>query len=281
MSELFQSLRPEELLIVSDLDDTLLRSDHEVSPENQEAIRDFIALGGRFALASGRTEPPVKRLRITTNAPSVLYNGAAVYDLRTGEFLWTRPLSDDIRPLVRDLLAEFPEMGVEVITKKGNYVVRRNAETDEHIGLEHLTPVLTDCSPDLITEPWMKVMMVWQGERLKEVEARLDNLTGENKIRFHYGFTYPILLEINHPEANKGLALKILSDMIGHPLSRIIALGDNLNDRELMQTAGIRIAPANARPEILSLADYISVDNDHHIMRDILAQLTASGAGKA
>ena len=273
MNDTWQTIRPADLLIISDLDDTLLNSRHEVSGENREAIGDFISLGGHFAIASGRTEPPVKKLGIKTNTPSVLYNGAAIYDLEKESFLWTRHLGPDIRPLILDLLDRYPEMGLEVITQKGNYVVRRTPETDEHIALEHLGPLKTGCSPDEIREPWMKVMLDWEGDKLREIQTYLDDLTAAGKIRFHYGMSYPILLEFNHPDANKGLALRRLSGITGIPLDHTIALGDNLNDLEMMQTAGFRIAPKNAREQIRALADYISVDNNHHIMKDILKQL--------
>ena len=85
---------PSDLIVISDLDCTFLNSDGEVSPENLDALREFIRLGGRFGIASGRTERPMERLGIPTNVPSILYNGSVLYDLNTDEVLWYQPLEE-------------------------------------------------------------------------------------------------------------------------------------------------------------------------------------------
>ena len=264
------NLKPSDLLVVADLDESLLNDQHILSEENRTAIKEFITAGGHFAVASARTEPPVRLLGIPTNVPSVLYNGSALYDLNSDTFLWTQPMDIKALELVKTLLFRFPGLGVEVITQRGTYVVNRNHVTDFHIQLEHLQPLDTDISPDVITEPWMKIMLDWEEEKLNVVLKWLDSESDADRISFTYGFSNTFLIEITSIKTNKGIALEKLSGFLNIPLSSVIAIGDNLNDLQMMQTAGIRVAPANARREILELADYISVDHDEYVMRDLL-----------
>ena len=269
-TELMKHLTVSDLLIVADLDETLLNSRHSLSEENREAIRKFILAGGHFAVASGRTEPPVKLLDIPTNVPSILYNGSALYDLNTDSFLWCEPMDSRAEDLANGLLERFPGLGLEVITQKGTYVVSRNKESDIHIGLEHLHPLETGISPALIREPWMKIMIDWEEAKLRDILAWMDSERAKGRIHFNYSFSNSFIVEIMSPKADKGIALKKLSSLLGIPLSNVIAIGDNLNDLQIMHTAGIRVAPSNARKEILDLADYISVDHDDHVMQDLV-----------
>jgi HAD superfamily hydrolase (TIGR01484 family) len=70
-------------LLVSDLDGTLLNRASRVPASNARAISYFVKNGGKFSIATGRTEltclPLVKKLPI--NAPLILYNGSLIYDL--------------------------------------------------------------------------------------------------------------------------------------------------------------------------------------------------------
>ena len=80
-------------LLVSDLDGTLIGRDHSVSDENVMAIREFVAEGGRFLGATGRTELNVTpyTVGIPLSSPWILYNGAAIYDWERALFVYQAP----------------------------------------------------------------------------------------------------------------------------------------------------------------------------------------------
>ena len=83
----------------------------------------------------------------------------------------------------------------------------------------------------------------------------------------------PTLFEFTGTRSDKGEALKELARLTGFALKDIIYMGDNMNDMNAMQTAGFSIAPESALPEVRRVADYISVDQDRHLMRDVLEHL--------
>ena len=73
-------------MIISDLDGTLIPRGGLISAENKAAIKSFVAEGGRFAIATGRTPEAAAGYvdGLPINAPSIFFNGAMLYD-------WVRP----------------------------------------------------------------------------------------------------------------------------------------------------------------------------------------------
>lgn len=89
------------LLLVSDFDNTLVYTEEAlqkcvdmppVSDENRAAIEYFMANGGIFSVATGRAKPAFETVvdGIPMNGPTVLFNGAAIYDFPQ-KSTWSRP----------------------------------------------------------------------------------------------------------------------------------------------------------------------------------------------
>ena len=82
------------LLLASDYDNTLTYTEEAlrlcqpmppVPDANQEAIRYFMSEGGIFSVATGRAKPAFERVAadVPMNGPTILFNGAAIYDSRS------------------------------------------------------------------------------------------------------------------------------------------------------------------------------------------------------
>ena len=69
-------------------------------------------------------------------------------------------------------------------------------------------------------------------------------------------------LEIFHATSSKGEALRHLTRHLGIAMSDVVAVGDNYNDREMLEVAGLGVAMANAEPEIIAIADRVTRSND-------------------
>lgn len=125
---MFKDLK--HLLLISDLDGTLLPSDKRIPPEDLEIIRQFQAAGGRFTIATGRTyeAASVYLEQVQPNAPVILYNGAMLFDPVKKQPIATLPLASSVRQIVRELLDWNPDMGAEILTADGIYVIRLNAD---------------------------------------------------------------------------------------------------------------------------------------------------------
>ena len=80
----------EGILLVSDIDATLFNSEHHISEENAQAIEYFKSEGGLFSVASGRMRDAVGNYlnELKINAPTILHNGAKIYDFENNVTLY-------------------------------------------------------------------------------------------------------------------------------------------------------------------------------------------------
>ena len=70
-----------------------------------------------------------------------------------------------------------------------------------------------------------------------------------------------IYLELTHPQANKGLAVRHLAeDILGLTSEQVMAIGDNFNDLEMLRYAEMGVAMGNAPPEVQAIADWVTID---------------------
>jgi Cof subfamily protein (haloacid dehalogenase superfamily) len=69
--------------------------------------------------------------------------------------------------------------------------------------------------------------------------------------------SYPLFVEVTNPAVSKGRALRWLARRLGVPRARVMALGDNMNDADMVEWAGLGVAVGNATPEVLAVADVV------------------------
>lgn len=260
----------ENICIITDLDDTLLNSDHSVSYENRIAIQEFIQGGGQFGIATGRGAQSVCRLDIPTTLPSILYNGSTIMDLKSSDILWNCPLETSSADILENLISHFPDAGFEIFTFDGIYIIKDNKESQMHMAIEQFVPLSLDNHHFLqIPGAWQKILVTWDDKNLAYVEQHLNNLISEKHYPIKFQRSFPILLELVHLNCGKNIALEQLAETLSIPLQNIIAIGDNQNDIGFLKTAGTGIAVSNALTEVKDIADYITVSNDEHIMVEI------------
>ena len=105
-----------DVLLTVDYDRTLTAPDSTIPERNIEAIRYFIENGGAFTINTGRSVPMTKvfRDRVPVNAPLLLYNGSAAYDVQTQSLTFSHAIDLDLWETVRRCEELFPDLTVEV-----------------------------------------------------------------------------------------------------------------------------------------------------------------------
>ena len=112
--------------------------------------------------------------------------------------------------------------------------------------------------------PWNKTLMTQDHETLLEVQAWLDpQLSGLGRTVFSEE-TY---LEILPLGVSKGAALSVILELEGIDPQEVVAVGDALNDKEMLELAGIGAAVANASPELKAAADVQVCSNNENAIR--------------
>ena len=115
----------DHVLLASDFDNTLVYTQSALDngtdippmcPRNREALDYFIQNGGLFAISTGRALPAFMDYAkdVPMSAPCVIANGAAIYDFRANEYLYTAFLGEAIYDHMAEVLARFPTLAFEV-----------------------------------------------------------------------------------------------------------------------------------------------------------------------
>ena len=119
-----------DILLTVDFDRTLTAPDSTVPQRNLEAIQYFIDNGGTFTVNTGRSIPMSMGNiidKIPVNAPLLLYNGSAAYDVNTKELSLCRPIDLDSRTVVMDIQNKFPGVTLEIQGIDAHYIFRKDA----------------------------------------------------------------------------------------------------------------------------------------------------------
>lgn len=259
------------LLLCTDLDDTLLTDDKRISDENRAAIEYFMAEGGLFTYATGRVPQglaPILR-QLIPNAPILCSNGAGIYDCQQDKILWSLTLDDRAVEVLEFVDKHFPFSGIEVVGTEHLYFCRINEVVLRHRVHEELP--LFACGYRCVPRPWTKVLFMQEEQLLPQVREGLAQT--EFPKRYEFVQSSPEYYELLPKGAQKGTALPVLAKLLGIPMERTVAVGDNQNDLTLVRNAGIGVAVANAAENVKAAADFVTVDNNASAIAAVIAGL--------
>lgn len=269
-------------LIASDMDGTLLDAQMNISEENAAAIRYANDLGIEFMVATGRNYQEARSALDAANidCAMITLNGAQVFD-KDGQSLFTVPIPTEQVAYIFEIL-DANQIYYEVSTSQGLFSDQQTRRIESFASMiaEHM-PHLTykmaiamasaklellkihyiDDIHDLLKRKdleFLKIICVHpEGPKIlgpvgKEIDALGDlavTSSGSNNI------------EINHKNAQKGIAVAHVAQERGVALSDVMTIGDNFNDASMLQLAGVSFAMGNAAVEIKEYAKYVTETN--------------------
>ena len=253
----------ESYMIISDLDGTIIPHGGCVSEANKRAIESFLAGGGHFGIATGRTPEAAAGYLdgVSITAPSIFFNGSMLYDWQAGKVFVTKPLTQagapDLWPRFAALCLErFPKACIEVYTQEDCHIISNARYDDPRLPHEHYRYCHSDLADlaDVRKTPWLKFFVCADTADIRELEREAE-VFGTAACSHHF------YSEANYHEfvakgVSKGSMLAEIRKMPAFSQTKIIALGDYLNDRELLEAADIGIASGNAHDELKALADF-------------------------
>lgn len=257
-------------LITLDLDGTLLDSDKHLSEENREALQKASEAGIEIVPATGRFYKGMPE--VIRDLPFLRYviavNGADVYDtvlektVCASEIPWDRAVSVmkylDTLPVIYDCYQEGWGYMTEMLYD----------QAEDYAASIHSLRMIRDLRtpvPDLKARLSEKKAGVQKIQFFfKDMELRAEMLKKMPGLFPDLVVTTSIVnnMEINSPEATKGIALKKLADHLGLRMDQTMAFGDDLNDVTMIKAAGIGVAMGNAKDEVKAIADYVTTDCD-------------------
>lgn len=248
-----------DILVVCDIDNTLITDTMELPACNLEMIRLFCTLGGNFTIASGRTPASIRSAvqGVPINAPVIACGGAMLLDLQTDEVLYSKRMNETAAAwLLNGVLERFPNVGAEVMTGIGEiFIVNASEHTEKHMRDEKLSCVW--CPPGEVPPGWLKVLFAAEPQLLGQVKQYVAQQVFSD---IQLVETNRIYYEIMPENVNKGECLRLLCQKMQIPLENTVAIGDYYNDIDLLKTAGRSVAMGNAPQEVKQVADVVTGD---------------------
>ncbi|MEI1423235.1 Cof-type HAD-IIB family hydrolase [Bacillus cabrialesii] len=282
-------------LIAIDLDGTLLNSKHQVSLENENALRQAQLDGIEVVVSTGRAyfdvesifEPlGMKTWVISANGAVIhdpdgrLYHQETIEKQRAYDILSWLESENYYYEVFTDSAIYTPQNGRELLEIELDRFRSANPEAD--------LPVLKQAAEVQYSQSGFAYIDSYQ--ELFESDRPIDfyNILGfsffKEKLeagwnRYEHDEDLTLVssaehnFELSARKASKGQALERLAARLNIPLEETAAVGDSLNDKSMLESAGKGVAMGNAREDIKAMADAVTLTNDEHGVAHMIKNL--------
>lgn len=262
-------------LIGIDCDDTILDSNKNISDKTCSVISNANKKGIKCVLTTGRpfvekTIEYYKALNIyEPNQYFIAYNGAAIYDVYNRKELSSITISQKEILEIHSYLKKYPVS--HYIHKTGAIwydVMNEYAYLEKKFNDIDLIQIDFDKLDK--NETAFKYMLGGDPKIIKEV---YDSLPSVLKEKYNVVISMPCFLEFMNKKVNKWNGLKELSQIINISENEIMAIGDSMNDYEMIKYSCIGVAMENSVLEVKEVADYITLSNDNDGVASAIEEL--------
>ncbi len=247
-------------LIASDMDDTLLNKNCEISLRNAQAIKSAIAAGKIFLIATGRmyvsAQPYAQRLGL--DVPLVTYNGALVKGSASGEVFYEHKMK---LSTANEVLAYCQEKGYYVQLYVGDSILIKE-ENDCSRMYSKISGIPTTAIGEALfhtDEAPYKILVMTDADKFNDVWKQF---AAKFKGKLDVTSSKDNFLELMEPGVNKWEAVKSVAASYGVVPEEIMCIGDSNNDIKMIANAGIGVAVANAKDSVKDQAKIVTASND-------------------
>ena len=251
-------------LVAIDIDGTLLKNDKTISKRNKEAINKSIKMGVKIVITTGRPILGIMNYLedlglIGENEYAIADNGATVYNTKDFSLIYERALTGkDIKYIYPFMKKENTEIELHV---PAGGLVEKDAGT---IFVKKRKPYMdlrtVDIMKDVKDEDKILKLLVF-GE-VEVIEKIYNNIPEELLEKYTPVRALNHMFEFMYKGSTKASGIEVLGKHLGISKEEIIAIGDELNDLDMIEYAGLGIAMGNAREEVKNKADFITKSNE-------------------
>ena len=244
-------------LLALDLDGTLYdrHAGLTLSPQTKEAVSRVREAGAEVTIATGRMFNSTLRFstELGLTVPIICYQGALIGDPVSKRVIWEKPIP---LGLARQAIHLIEDNGLApyVFVRDRFYVQERTERVQQYENvLEIKARAVGDLASYLGEDP-TKLVVVGEESQMVEVQRRVRETFG---LSLSIIKTFSHLCEIGHPDGSKAQALSYLAGWLGVRQKETVAVGDSLNDVDMIQWAGLGVAMGNASQEVQDAADMV------------------------
>ena len=234
------------MLLITDLDGTLLDDEKNITSTDLDAIKRWQAAGHLFTFATGRaicTSRPFADI-LKPALPAIVFNGAVIHDFGSSNTVSATPLPTFAPDVIRFVLDNFPHVGITVQTIESVLTLRRNDIVDDLLEVERLAyiPIIFYEIPRQL----FKVLFGVSHDRISKLNAALKERWDDRADFVHSNIDYFEMLPLG---CCKGNAMKKLTAYLGYT-GKIAAIGDFDNDITMLKNADFSACPSCATKNV-------------------------------
>ena len=274
-------------LVAIDLDGTMLNSYGMVTENTKQAIKNTINKGTEVIIASGRPIDSIKTIakEIGSENYFIAGNGALIYDIKKDEIIYEKFMNKqkvlEIIKICEENSIAYNIYTEKTIIAKGLkynvlYYYKENLKKEES-KKTNITIVedVYEYIKNSENEKFLKITVCDETKsvfnsiirKLRTVEdidvldvlhmSRKMIKQGTEDVQIEYYYT-----EISLKDVDKWNAIEYLAEKMNISKDEIIAIGDNINDKEMIENAKVGIAMGQSTPVITEIADFVTTNNN-------------------
>ena len=260
-------------IIYSDIDGTLLNSNHHISLDTREKILELDERGIPFILVSARMPDGVETIRkeLGNHRPIICYGGGLVLD-EDGQAIYSRQMELELAVEIRDIVKEmFP--GICCNAYGGNLWVVED-DKDSRVMLEEKIVAGKSLAGDMreVFEKdggIHKFLFMGCPEEIRQAEIFLKNRYPKMSVS-RSKETY---LEVMDGAVDKAEGVRILCRHYGISPEEAAAFGDGENDVGMLKAVKYGFAMGNAQESVKEQAEFVTLTNDEEGILEVIRGL--------
>ncbi len=252
-------------LVVTDMDGTLLNSNHEVSDLFFDLFKKMKAHDIIFVAASGRPLYGIldKLHSIKDDIIIVAENGGLA--LKNEDVLLSTPISSENLTKINTLTKTLKGANPVFCTKNKAYTNSKSTKLLDLLSEYYANFQCID-TIDEIKEPVYKIAFYHEESSEKYLYPNLKHLETDFKVKVSANHW----VDISENNANKGYAINLLQEKYHITPKETLVFGDYNNDIEMLKAAYHSYAMENAHPLVKETARFMTKSNNEYGVEYIL-----------
>ncbi|WNM13771.1 HAD family hydrolase [Mesomycoplasma ovipneumoniae] len=262
---------------IFDLDGTLLKSNHEISPKTVEAIKNLREKNKKIIFCSGRPWYFIKKyyFALKPDFPIISCNGSLIYDYKKETVVFSKVFSGDQVSQIFQILAQNQVFFLIYTTKNMLAFSQKNTTCPWFDYLKNQNKIFSEAErlplkfydyqslndDEIFNLDVVKFLLIKRDSDPVLFEKAISQL--ENVEQIYLVQSQSSVIDIMISGSNKGQGLKFLKENYHLDLKRSLAFGDARNDISMFEQVRLAISMGQASQEVQDKADLVTDSNDN------------------
>ena len=249
-------------IVFSDIDGTVLTSQHVVTSQTKDAVKKLVAKDIPFVLVSARMPEAIYPITedMGIQMPIICYSGAYVLDREGRELASTYMAAEPVRELLAEIGEKFPAVTVNFYSAHHWYVTDKQdarVRREEEITSAQAEQADFDSLLAQGTLPHKILLMAEPADC-----AAAEKYFQQHYPQFQVARSSDILLEIMDGAVSKAAGIEVMLKDYGLDKSEALSFGDNYNDLAMLEYTGMSVAMGNAPDDVKAVAKAVTLSNN-------------------